>query len=999
MSAPASAPSSAAPAPRTQRSALLHCGGTCELRCAVCDCFAAPSPPADVARALRGGGARLVLRGATEHSAAIGAVVRRARAEGYADIVLRTNAAWCQTPAAAARFARLGADTVLVPLFSQSAAVHDRIAGRHGTLRDVLQGMRHLAHAGLGVEIEVPILPLRLQDLGAIVRLARHAVPGLRAVRFYVPPNPVPKVLAPPAWDAAGPALAAAIAECRTLGIRARLSADGGVPLCALRDFPDLYDAYSLNPRARSSTRGGSQLGRACQTCAVRAQCPGLMPSYRAEHREAGIAPFTRKPSLMYEQRTTRRRVWTPEQRVAAAKADLLVLRPTVNCNQDCTFCSANETSANVWTNHDDMLRAIARAGRRRINRLSFSGGEPTLSRHLVDYVRAAARLGIREIEIVSNAVLLARREKVDALVAAGLTHAFVSLHAHDEALSLQSTQKVGDFARTVQGVKHLVAAGRQTALNHVITARNYPYLREYVEFVRREFDGRVKISFAFVTPQFKALDNIEVVPRLSVVMPYFKRAMYRAVEIGQPFSVGSRQGIPFCFLDEFRAWSDGFVLPNSAISEDAPQKLRGPDCAECRFTDYCTGLWRPYVAQYGFEELRPVRGAKITAEDAQALSVGAMPEPWGVPRSFDEVPAAVREPHLETGPPEIATPPLAEHLPAFVPQRTRPLRVALLGSGRQARRLARAARAVPGLSIDAVASPHAPQADRQDFGDCPAYADAAAVFDDIRPDAVIVAAATAAHDELARLAIARGVPALIEKPLTTTEEAAVALCALADAARARVVMAHNSLHAAGLDQVLARPLPGATAAYVLRRTPGSGDTMRTWSRAFLYETVYHLLAVIGRACGGGAGEVEHASYRGEARPEQLRVRLRYGDALAELTLDFSAAVEEDALARRTPGAPESEVVWRRQGRQITVTDAGGVHPIERQGNDVERMLANFRDVVLGTAAPGATLDEALDIMRTASRVVAAVAAAGAPFERPNAPKHVASRAVQHSLP
>ncbi len=987
--------SAVSPARPLQRSALLHAGGFCDLSCAVCDCAAMQSPKDDVARALQGGGIRLVVRGATEHSLTIGSIVRRAREEGYGDIVLRTNATWCRTAEAASVYARLGADAVLVPLFSQMQGVHDRIAGRPRALVDALTGMKHLAEAGLRIEIETPLLPPRLQNLEALVRLARQHVPALRSVRFYIPHLPVPKVVAPPPWDVAAPALAAGIQVCRELDLKVRLAADSGIPLCALRDYPDLYDAYSLNPRARSSTRGGSTLGAVCQTCAVRAQCPGLMPSYRAENGEAGIAPYTRKPTLMYEQRTTRRRVWTDDQRAAASKADLLVLRPTVNCNQDCTFCSANETSANVWTSHEAMMRAIARGARRRINRMSFSGGEPTLSRHLVEYVHSAKRLGVSEIELVTNAVLLAKKEKVTALVAAGLTHAFVSLHAHDEALSLQSTQKVGDFERTVQGVKHLVDAGLQTALNHVISARNYPYLREYVEFVRREFGGKVKISFAFVTPQFKALDNIEVMPQLSVVMPYLKRAMYRALEIDQPFSIGSRQGIPFCFLDEFRAWSDGFVLSNSAISEDGPQKQRGAVCDQCRFSNYCTGLWRPYAAKYGFDELRPVPGPKITDAEIQSLGVGSMPKPWGVPRSFDQVPDAARERGLEQGPPEIRTIPLAEHLPAFVEQRTRPLRVAMLGSGRQARRLARAASGVAGISIDAVASPHAPQADLQDFGGCPGYSDAAEAIDDIRPEAVIIAAATNAHDELTRLAIARGVPALVEKPLASTEEQAEALGALARAAQARIVMAHNSLHAPGLAEILALPLQRPAATYLLRRTPGSSDAMRTWSRSFLYETVYHVLAVVGRACGGGIGEVVKASYNGESHPEQLRVQLRYGDALAEITLDFTAAVDEDSLARRELDAPDSERVWRRQGRSITITSAGGVRPIESDGNDVQRMLANFRDVVLGKAEPGATLDEALDIMRTARRVVEAVEAAGAPFERPNAPKHVASRAVQ----
>jgi len=983
------------PARGTQRSALIHGGGSCGLRCALCDCEAPASPGVDIDRALRGGGARLVVRGPTECSLQTGAIVGRAREEGFADIVLRTNAAWCGTPEAAAAFARIGGDAVLVPLFSQLPAVHDRIAGEPGALRSTLTGIRNLAQAGLGVEIEVPILPTRLQDLEGVVRLAQRAVPALRSVRFFLPPAPTHKVLAPPPWDVGGPALAKALLLCRELGIRAKISADSGIPLCALRDYPDLYDTYALNPKARSSIRGGSILGEVCRTCEVRRQCPGLMPSYRVANGEAGIVAYDHKPGLMYEQRTTRSRVWTDEQRVAASKADLLVLRPTVNCNQDCTFCSANETSANVWTSHQEMLRAISRGARRNLKRMSFSGGEPTLSKHLAEYVRSASRLGVEEIEIVTNAVLLANPDKVRALVDAGLTNAFVSLHAHDEALSLQSTQKVGDFDRTVRGIKNLLDAGVKTALNHVITARNYPFLREYVEVVRREFEGRVKISFAFVTPQFKALDNIEVMPRLSEVMPHLKRAMYHALEVGQPFSIGSRQGIPFCFLDEFRAWSDGWVLSNSALSEDAPQKSRGAVCDECRFSNHCTGLWRPYVAKYGFDELRPVPGTKLGDEEIAKLNVGSMPEPWGVPLTFDDIPEVVRERALETGPPVIATPPSSAHLPSFVPHRTRPLRVAMLGSGRQARRLAMAARGVPGFSIDAVASPHAPQADLTDFDHCPAYSDAAAAIEDIRPEAVVVAAATEVHELLVHLAISHRIPALVEKPLASTLAQAMAIQAAAAESGATIVMAHNSIHTPGLAEVLAKRCEHPAASYVLRRTPGSRDTMRTWNRSFLYETVYHLLAITGRACGGGVAEILKASYRGEAHPEQLRLQLRYAGGAAEITMDFTAAIEEDVCTVGDVSRPASEIVWRRQGPSTTITDSGGTRPVERRGNDVQCMLIDFREVVLGNAAPSATVEEAIDIMRTAYAIVSAVEAAGAPFERPNAPVHVASAALR----
>jgi predicted dehydrogenase len=486
--------------------------------------------------------------------------------------------------------------------------------------------------------------------------------------------------------------------------------------------------------------------------------------------------------------------------------------------------------------------------------------------------------------------------------------------------------------------------------------------------------------------------------PRLSLVMPHLKRALYRALELGQAFTIGSRQGIPFCFLDEFRAWSDGLKLSNAARAEDSPQKQRGPDCDQCRFSDHCTGLWRPYVAQYGFGELRPVPGTKVTDDDIDALQRFARPLPWGTPRSFEGLPALIREPQLEHGPPEVAALPDAPGTGAFVAQRTRPLRIALLGSGRQARRIARDARGVPGISIDAVASPHAPQADVRDFGDCPAYADAAAAIDDIRPEAVIIAAATAAHDELARLAIRHRIPALLEKPVASNEEQAAALCAAAAAAAACIVPAHNSLHASGLVEVLAAPLARPAVSYVWRRMPRSSDSMRTWNRSSLYETLYHVLAVVGRGAGRRVGEVTTVSFRGAAAPEYLRLELRYGAVPAEVVLDFAAAVEEDLLSRREVDVPDSAQVWRRQGRAISISGAAGERAVEARGNDVQCMLANFRDVVLGKAEPVTTLDDALAVMRTARRVIDALADAGAPFERANAPRHVASSALQQPL-
>jgi MoaA/NifB/PqqE/SkfB family radical SAM enzyme/predicted dehydrogenase len=976
----------------------LHLGGACELRCAVCDCRATPA--VDPLRALEGGGARLLLRGCPGGAPArFAEVIRAARERGFVDIVARTNALAFMRPEAAAAFAATGVHGALVPLFSTLRGVHDRIAGRPDALAHTLVGMRALAAAGLAIEVEIPLLSPRLQDLEALVDLAHRAVPALRAARFFVPAQPVPPALAPPSWTEGAAGLAAALRRCRALGIPVSLRGNDGVPLCALRDAPDLYDVYRFDPRARVRLPAGATQGDACGSCAAREQCVGRTASYRAAHGDAGLAAYARKPPEMYAQRSAGSPVFTAAHHRAASKVAMVVLRPTVNCNQDCPFCSANETSNNVWTDPGTMLRAIARAARRGVERVSFSGGEPTLSRDLVHYVSAARRLGIPKIEIVTNGVLLDDPRRVEALRDAGLTHAFVSLHAHDERLSRVMTQKVGDHPRTVQAVKNLVDAGVETVINHVVTARNYPYLKQFIDFAQAELGGRAMISFALVTPQYKALEDLSVVPRLSDVAPYLRRALHRAVEVGQAVVIGSRQGIPPCFLGEFAGWSDVLKLASEAASEDAPQKQRSPACDECRYARQCTGLWKPYVTRYGLAELQPVRGAPFSDDELAEIHRIAQPSRWGAPMAFEGLHERMRDRAREIEgrawyEAEVAAPPPLRSLPLLVAQRSRPLRVALVGSGRQARRLARAARNVRGLSIDAVASPSAPEADLRELGGCPSFRDLDEAADAIRPEALIIAAATPAHHALALAALARGIPALLEKPLARTEAEAEDLVRAA-AERPDVVLlpAHNMLFAAGVSALFAAEgLPHL--AYTHRCPPGSPDALRVWSRAGLFEVLFHALSLVGHAAGGGAPRITRAHHQGDGAPERVGIELSYPAAQAELTLDFAATADETVLARRAHAAGPPAMIWRRAGPVTTLRLGDREVPIPREGNDVERMLAHFRDVVLGKEKPLVTPRDALDVMRAARAALDALDAAGAPFDRPNAPRHVASPAL-----
>lgn len=973
--APARSPSPArAPRPPSRRTVEVDLGHGCGGGCALCPPRARAS---DLAAALTGGGARVVVRGSGGELARLAAAAAAARAAGVVEVVAATHVAHVADAATAQAWAAAGLDAVLVPVVSHAPAVHDRAVGRDGALVATLVAVRALAAAGVAIELDVPLVAARLQDLAAIVALFARAVPQLRALRVRVPRYPVPRALAPPPIADVGPRLEAALAACAIHGVAAPIDVTAAIPLCALTAAPRAQAAVRFDPR-RATLVSGCVQPPACATCAARAACPGVAAAYGDA---AVVRPLATRPAALYAQRTTPLRVWDDRARAAARQASLLVLRPTVHCNQDCGFCSANESTPNVWAEPALMIRAIARAARRGVQRVSFSGGEPTLARELPRYVAAARQAGIPKIELVTNGVLLDRQPRVQALVDAGLTHAFVSLHGHDEAAASVATRKRGDFARTVAAIGHLVDAGVITVINHVIHAGNAHLLARFVEEIHARFAGRVMISFAFVTPQYKALDQLAVMPRLTEVAPALQAAAWRALALGQPFVIGSRQGVPPCFLGPFVAWSDLLTVIHEAASEDEPQKQRAPACDACRFGAYCTGVWRPYAARYGTGELTAVPGPPLGEAERALLATHARRPPWGQPMAFADVHPLLRDARAEAaGPPA----PAAAALPGpAVIGGERPRRLLIVGTGPRARALAQAAHASGAWLVAAVASPHADLVDRRAFGGAPAYTDVAVALDDTRPDAVVIASATASHPAAVAAAVAAGAPILLEKPPAGSIAEAEALVAQAAAAGVPLMPAHNLAFAPGLDAALAAARGAALTILRLvdRRSPAA---LHAWHRGPLFEGLYHLLA-LAHAHGGDATHVTGAHATGGDRPQAIRVELR-GAADVAIAAVWNLGAATDALVLGAPG-----VHWRRDGALPRLTIAGAPVAVAPEGGELVRMLRGFHGAVTTGALPPIAGAAAVAVMRLTTAAIDALIAAGAPIERSTAPRHAAS--------
>ncbi len=986
----------------TDTSLLLAPG--CNLACPVCDCRGTPPDEGVRKRELQRGGGVLELRGEAATQNDLAKVVRTAKDAGWGAVFARTNGVAYGAEGRAEALHATGLSGVVFFLASDRASVHDAVARVRGAFAAGIAGLRAIAATGLDIVFELPVLDPSIQDLRAAIVLLAGVAPNARRVRLYTPASlrPVdsraPRELLPPRWDRAREALLSAITFAREKGLEITLTERDGIPLCAVAT--KLPDGSVEVPERLLADRGGrpiprhatSSLAPSCEGCGASRACPGTTTLYLTTHGAAGLSPLPRAP----QQRPRER--WDETRKHAARSAFFTVLRPTVHCNQDCWFCSANETSHNVEEDPGRMMRKIARLGRTGVLQISFSGGEPTLSRHLVDYVAVAKRTGVRSIELVTNAVLLDKPEKVEALVGAGLTNVFVSLHAHDEALARLQTRKMGDHGRTVRAL-HLFARHPELRLdvNHVVSAQNYRHLVRFVEWMHAEFGARIGISFAYVTPQYKALERLaDHVPRFTDVMPYLKRAIARASELGVEVVVGSRQGVPPCQLEEMMPWSDVLVSLSGALTEDAPQKQKGPACADCRFDLVCTGVWKPYAALFGTGELRAVPGEKITPERCLAEPRIARFRPgidrleelrFGdgrVPRS-DEIP-------LPEAPRERL------HLPVVEPSTERALRVAIVGTGRRGLAFAAAMEQAGGFVLAGIASPHAPDKDLPEIAaDVPRARTLEELCDRGPIDAVIVATSTRQHAEITRAALSRGLSCLVEKPLGASLAEAEALAA--EGGR-RITVAQQLRAAGGLAEMLSvlgdqkganRPVE---IEVVHRATASSPMSLHAWSRTALYELLIHL-GDVARAMAGEDLQVRKAMAKGGGRPERVTIRARgAGPLQPDVTIELALAEAADALEVRARLADGRRLSWvRSEGRDVVeVSDAGGKRTrTPPRGGDLPRLLTAFRESHARGDSPKVSAEDGVRAMRLAAEAITALEAAGAPFDRAAEPKRVAS--------
>ena len=293
------------------------------------------------------------------------------------------------------------------------------------------------------------------------------------------------------------------------------------------------------------------------------------------------------------------------------------------HCNIACEFCMVEDV-LNVFPGTSlETFRALAREPQRLagVRRIIFSGGEVTLARNLVEYVRFARSLpGVQHVRLQTNATRLGSGPLLDTLLDAGVDEFFVSLHAADAKTYDPMVQREGAFDEIMAGMRAIADRKATLITNTAIVLGNYRLLADIVKLAA-PFGPR-SMEFWNYWPRADEQGARSMVARVTDVRPHLVEALEACVSRGIPPVV---KWFPRCLLGPFAAYQDDGQPPaiiDNRYWDSEPHYacLYEGVCSEAGTR--CSGLSFAHVTRYGWEQgaLEPTRGGAAVGPNGESV-------------------------------------------------------------------------------------------------------------------------------------------------------------------------------------------------------------------------------------------------------------------------------------------------------------------------------------------------------------------------------------------
>ena len=300
-------------------------------------------------------------------------------------------------------------------------------------------------------------------------------------------------------------------------------------------------------------------------------------------------------------------------------------------CNDNCVHCGVADImkTANVVP-YAQVAKSLAELAPRSGGRVMFAVSELTIRPDFVKIVKTARRVGMKTVALVTNARMFSYPRFAEKAIAAGITHALVSVYGPTPRLHEGMTRTPGSFEQTIAGLEALLAAPSVTVMsNTVITKKNYRYLPQLVELLAGLGVKNVNLSFVQIIGAAARYQRA-IVPRVAEVLADLQAAVDLGVALGLNMGIG---GLPYCVLkgyenhfgvDDLTYVYNGDEADN--ITSRSPY-ARADACVGCAYNAVCLGMQKEYLEQFGDGELDPYPGPRLTRRPASEIVRAMFPD------------------------------------------------------------------------------------------------------------------------------------------------------------------------------------------------------------------------------------------------------------------------------------------------------------------------------------------------------------------------------------
>lgn len=314
------------------------------------------------------------------------------------------------------------------------------------------------------------------------------------------------------------------------------------------------------------------------------------------------------------------------KEKIGRSDREMLDILIGPKCMNNCIFCTegGRKTKRKVLSLKE--MKELLKDNPN-VEQVIFSGGEPTLNKNIVDYIKLAKKYKFPKIVLITNGQKLAEKNFCQKILCAGINDIRISIHGHTSQLHDKQTGKIGSFDKLMKGIKNLERLKKDFDFSlvtiTVINKINYSFLKDIIHQLKQV--NLDLANFHIVEPTNdgynKAYKNFDIVmPNYTKVAKSIQKMLDYKKTSKISFDV-IIDSIPFCLMqgyEDFMGQRDihiGFDPINSKLTRvkisDYHGKVKGVSCRKCSYFPYCEGVWEEYVNKKGWKEFQPIISVK----------------------------------------------------------------------------------------------------------------------------------------------------------------------------------------------------------------------------------------------------------------------------------------------------------------------------------------------------------------------------------------------------